>query len=158
MFLFPRPQMRPPLAPVVGGADSGPVAAAAPPPVVASAAGNRRRRRRRRERRGEGKEVRGGEGGEEGVGYRWRRRAGSDAGSGPVAAAAAAPVVAAVAGGIGGGSSVDNIYIATKRSSWHPLSWISGSSCCSLSTRYWVRYFSVTFLNQTDLSYFILVG
>jgi hypothetical protein len=76
VFLFPRPQMRPPLPPVVGGAGSGPVAAAAPAPVVASAAGYRRRRRRRRER-GEGKEVGGG--GDEGVGYRWRRRAGSDA-------------------------------------------------------------------------------
>ena len=58
MFLFPRPQMRPPLPPVVGGAGSGPVAAAAPAPVVASAAGYRRRRRSRRER-GKGKEVGG---------------------------------------------------------------------------------------------------
>jgi hypothetical protein len=71
----------PPDAPVVGGAGSGPVAAAAPAPVVASAAGYRRRRRRRRER-GEGKEVGGA--GDEGVGYRWRRRA-------------LAPIVAAVA-------------------------------------------------------------
>ena len=33
------------------------------------------------------------------AGYRWRRRAGSDAGSGSVAAAAAAPVVAGAAPG-----------------------------------------------------------
>ena len=40
-------------------------------------------------------------GGDEGVGYRWRRRAGSlsDAGSGSVAAAAPAPVVAGAAPG-----------------------------------------------------------
>ncbi len=61
MFLIPRPQMRPPPAPVVGGAGSGPFAAAAPAPVVASgcaAAGYQRRLWERRE----GKEVVGGEG------------------------------------------------------------------------------------------------
>jgi hypothetical protein len=82
----------------------------------------------------------GGGGGDEGVGYRWRRRAGSDAGSGPVAAAAPAPVVPVVAQlqqlpaplpCIGGGSSVE-IYIATIHSTWYPLSWLSGSACCSL--------------------------
>ncbi len=61
MFLFPRLQMRPPLAPVVGCAGSGPVAAAEPVPVVAGAAAGYQRRRQRRRERGEG--GRGGEGG-----------------------------------------------------------------------------------------------
>jgi hypothetical protein len=54
VFLFPRPQMRRPPAPVVGGASSGPVAAATPAPVVAGAAAGYRRRRRRRLEWGEG--------------------------------------------------------------------------------------------------------
>ncbi len=53
-------------------------------------------------------------GGDEGVGYRWRRRDSSDAGSGPVAAAAPAPVVASAAAGIGGGASVGNVYQKKK--------------------------------------------
>ncbi len=48
--------------------------------------------------------------GDEGVGYRWRRRASSDAGSGPVAAAAAAPVLAVPLLGISAGAGVGNKY------------------------------------------------
>jgi hypothetical protein len=91
----------------------------------------------------------GGRGGDEGVGYRWRRRAGSDAGSGPSPQRHRLPLLPPLPAplpAIGGCSSIDNT-----------LQQKSGSTCCSLSTRYWVRYLSVTFLNQTDLSYFILV-
>jgi hypothetical protein len=58
--------------------------------------------------------------------------------------------------GIGGGSRVDNM-LQQKSSTWYPLSYLSGSTCCSLWTRYWIRCLEVTFLYQTDLSYFILV-
>ncbi len=67
-------------------------------------------------------------------------------------AAGPLPPLLAPLPGIGGGSSVDNIYCNNTQ---HMVS--TGSTCCSLLARYWVRYLSVTFLNQTDLSYFILV-
>jgi hypothetical protein len=51
--------MRPPPAPVAGGAGSGPAAAAEAPVVAGDAAGYQRRRQRRWER-GEGTEVGGG--------------------------------------------------------------------------------------------------
>jgi hypothetical protein len=152
-------------APVFGGAGSVSVAAVAPVPVVSSAAAGNRRRRRRRLERGEGKEVGGG----------WGMRA-SDIGGvgGPAATPAPGPSpqrhrlpllpLPAPPPGIGGGSSVSNIYL-TKRSTWYPLSWLSGSTFCPLWTRYWVRYLEVLLFVSDSLillypcliSYFFLI-